>query len=194
MDQTQQYATETLQEMGKRGIDPTPENYSVWYAYVTGANAALRHQVEILASNDQEFDKFRNQSLFEEFILPSMASAAIASAGDDLDNIVYRLSNAVGDVGESADKYGAALAQANDSLGAGGETADIKAIVGSIMAETQAMQERNVALQAELSESTSEIDGLREKLAASKREAETDGLTVAAYPFWSGIPRCVAWV
>ena len=78
MDQTQQYATETLQEMGKRGIDPTPENYSVWYAYVTGANAALRHQVEILASNDQEFDKFRNQSLFEEFILPSMASAAIA--------------------------------------------------------------------------------------------------------------------
>jgi hypothetical protein len=40
---------------------------------VTGANAALRQQIEVLASNDQELDKFRNQSLFEEFILPAMA-------------------------------------------------------------------------------------------------------------------------
>lgn len=175
MQQTQQYATETLQEMEKRAIEPTPENYSVWYAVVTGANAGLRQQVEVMASNDQEFDKFRNQSLFEEYILPTLASGAIASAGDDLDSIVYRLNSTVGEAGESAEKYGAALAEASDSLGAGG--ADVQAIVGSLMAETKAMQERNTALQAELSESTSEIDALREKLEDSKREAETDGLT-----------------
>jgi diguanylate cyclase len=104
-----------------------------------------------------------------------MASAAVAAAGDDLDNIVYRLNSTVGEAGESAEKYGAALAQASNSLGAGG--ADVQAIVGSLMAETQAMQERNAALQFELGESTSEIDSLREKLEDSKREAETDGLT-----------------
>jgi diguanylate cyclase len=175
VQQTQQYATETLQEMEKRAIDPTPENYSVWYAVVTGGNAELRKQVEVMASNDQEFDKFRNQSLFEEYILPDLASGAIASAGDDLESIVYRLNNTVGEAGESAEKYGEALAQASDSLGAGG--ADVQAIVGSLMAETKAMQDRNAALQAELSESTSEIDTLREKLEDSKREAETDGLT-----------------
>ena len=175
MQQIQKYATETLLEMEKRAIDPTPENYSIWYAVVTGGNAELRKQVEIMASNDQEFDKFRNQSLFDEYIMPTMASGALSSAGDDLDNIVYRLNSTVGEAGDSAEKYGAALAQASDSLGAGG--ADVKAIVGSIMAETKAMQDRNAALQAELSESTSEIDALREKLEDSKREAETDGLT-----------------
>jgi diguanylate cyclase len=64
LEQTQQYATEALQEMDKRAIEPTPENYSVWYSFVTGANSDLRQQVEVMASNDQEFDKFRNQSLF----------------------------------------------------------------------------------------------------------------------------------
>jgi len=78
------------------------------------------------------------------------------------------LSNAVGDVGESADKYGAALAQVSDSLGVGGETSNVKAIVGSNTAETRVMQERNVTLQAELSESTSEIDALRELLKTSQ--------------------------
>ena len=107
--------------------------------------------------------------------LRGLAAGAIASAGDDLDNIVYRFNSTVGEAGESAEKYGAALAQASDSLGAGG--ADVQAIVGSLMAETKAMQERNAALQAELMESTSEIDALREKLEDSKREAETDGLT-----------------
>lgn len=175
MVQTQQYGAETLREMDQRSIEPTPENYAVWYAFVTGTNAELRKQVEIMASNDQEFDKFRNQSLFEEYVLPELAAGAIASAGDDLDNIVYRLNSTVGDAGESAEKYGAALAQASDSLGAGG--ADVQAIVGSLMAETKAMQDRNAALQAELMESTSEIDALREKLEDSKREAETDGLT-----------------
>ena len=175
MQQTQQYATETLLEMEKRAIEPTPENYSVWYAVVTGANADLRRQVEVMASNDQEFDKFRNQSLFDEYVLPTLAAGAIASAGDDLDNIVYRLNNTVGEAGESAEKYGEALAHASNRLGAGG--ADVEAIVGSLIAETTAMQERNTALQAELSESTSEIDTLREKLEDSKREAETDGLT-----------------
>jgi diguanylate cyclase len=178
VQQTQQYAAETMREMESRTIDPTPENYSVWYAVVTGANAELRKQVEIMASNDQEFDKFRNQSLFEEYVLPTLASGAIASAGDDLEDIVYRLNNTVGEAGESAEKYGAALAQASDSLGAGG--ADVQAIVGSLMAETKSMQDRNTALQAELSESTSEIDSLREKLEESKREAETDGLTSIA--------------
>ncbi len=175
MQQAQEYGAETLREMQKRSIEPTPENYSVWYAFVTGTNAELRRQVEIMASNDQEFDKFRNQSLFEEYILPGLASGAIASAGDDLDSIVYRLNATVGEAGESAEKYGAALAMANDSLGARG--ADVKSIVASLMAETKAMQERNMALQAELKESTSEIDTLREKLEDSKREAETDGLT-----------------
>jgi diguanylate cyclase len=123
--------------MEQRSIEPTPENYAVWYSFVTGTNAELRKQVEIMASNDQEFDKFRNQSLFEEYVLPDMAAGAIASAGDDLDNIVYRLNSTVGEAGESAEKYGAALAQASDSLGAGG--ADVQAIVGSLMAETKAM-------------------------------------------------------
>ncbi len=129
---------------------------------MTVTNAELRKQVEIMASNDQEFDKFRNQSLFEEYVLPVLASGASASAGDDLDNIVYRLTTTVGEAGESAEKYGAALALANDSLGARG--ADVKAIVASLMAETKAMQARNAALQAELRESTSEIGTLREKL------------------------------
>ena len=175
MQQTHQYGTETLAAMEQRSIEPTPENYAVWYSFVTGTNAELRKQVEIMASNDQEFDKFRNQSLFEDYVLPDMAAGAIASAGDDLDNIVYRLNSTVGEAGESAEKYGAALAQASDSLGAGG--ADVQAIVGSLMAETKAMQDRNAALQAELMESTSEIDALREKPEDSKREAETDGLT-----------------
>lgn len=178
VERARNYASETLREMETRGVAATPENYSVWYAFVTGANAELRRQVEVMVSNDQEFDQFRNQSLFEEYVLPTMASSAIASASDDLDSIVYRMSATVGDAGESAEKYGAALEQASDSLGAGG--ADIPAIVGSLIAETKAMQEKNAALQDELRESTNEIDGLREKLENSKREAETDGLTQIA--------------
>ena len=177
IERAKSYASETLQEMETRGVAPTPENYSVWYAFVTGSNAALRRQVEVLVSNEQEFDQFRNKSLFEEYVLPTVASAAIASASDDLDSIVYRMSTTLGDAGESAERYGAALEQASDSLGAGGGTADVQAIVGSLIAETTAMQEKNAMLQNELQESTDEIDGLRQKLEDSKREAETDGLT-----------------
>lgn len=177
VEQAMRYASEVLTLMSRRGVPPTPENYAVWYAYVTGTNGDLRRQVDLLIENDQEFDRFRSQSLFQDYVLPTMASSAIGGAADDLDSIVYRLTGMVGEAGEDAARYGEALTNATTNLDTAKGVAGIQSVVASLMAETKAIQEKNQSLQDRLQESADEIDGLRQKLEDSRREAETDGLT-----------------
>jgi diguanylate cyclase len=179
LDQARDYAAQAQAEMARRSIPATPENYAVWYSFVAGTNGDLRRHIETLAENHQEFDEFRSQWLFDEFVLPTMASAAIAHAGESLDGIIYGLTGVVSGAGEDAARYGEALESASGDLLAGHEQGPgvLKDIVRTLLDETRAMQDRNQALQERLQESSDEVEALRQKLEDSRREAETDGLT-----------------
>src|SRR3546814_20606101 len=50
------------------GIPPRPENFSVWYAHVSGAVPDLSRRIDDLLAAGQPFDDERNRELYALFV------------------------------------------------------------------------------------------------------------------------------
>jgi diguanylate cyclase len=83
----------------------------------------------------------------------------------------------VQEAGDGNAEYGQALETFSGQLQEGKSAADMRGLVGAILAETKKMSERNDNLQSELIASTKEVTELRETINNARREALTDGLT-----------------
>lgn len=171
-------AETALRHMAVLGIAPTPENFSVWYAFAERRDPHLCRTIEILMDNGQEFDEVRCADLHARFVLPTYRTTAVHTMADDLDAVAGRLSTTVGVVGDDARRYGVALSGVADVLGSvGGDEGGVREIVSGLVRETRAMEAHNARLRQRLEESSGEIARLRESLEETRREASTDGLT-----------------
>jgi diguanylate cyclase len=177
VSKARQAAEEAFALMVERDIPPTPENFAIWFKFSDKSDDGLVRALDILISNEQYFDQFRNLSLFEEFILPKMAAAAIGAVAHDLDGAAGSLTQAITVAGRSADEYGLALDQAESQLSLETGPTSLSAVVESLQLDTRQMQEHNHNLQRDLVSSRGVIAELHERLAESIKEAETDGLT-----------------
>ncbi len=175
IEQSGAYGVEALTEMKKRDIAAIPENYAVWYTYVTGSDSELRRTVDTLTGNRQEFDPFRLKALFDDHVLPKMAADAIGAAGEELTSIADQLGDAIGSANANVQSYGETLATASNEL-EGGQS-DVANVVSGLIQSTKNMQEKNEELQSQIEEASSEIETLRAKLEEARRESDTDGLT-----------------
>jgi diguanylate cyclase len=52
-DKVAEYMRLALPLMTKKGVPMTPENYTVWYEYVSGKNAALSAKIDEYLLNDE---------------------------------------------------------------------------------------------------------------------------------------------
>lgn len=176
LDHAREMAEAAMRHMAVLGIPPTPENFAVWCAYAGRTDPHLCRTIDILIDNGQEFDAVRNAELHARFVLPTYRSSAVDTVADDLHAVAGRLSTTVGDVGDGARRYGAALSDATDALHQSGD-GEVRTLVDGLLQETRVMEARNARLRERLEESSSEIARLRESLEETRREASTDGLT-----------------
>ena len=177
LEETRDLADRAVDQMNRHKVPLTPENYAIWFAYVTGDVDHLRQTVDILVSNGQEFDEVRCAELFERFILPNYRHRAIGDVAEGLGDLASDLSRTLGEAGEGAGQFGKALSSAQDALEAADGSGALQNLVDSLQRETDAARERNDKLQSELQSTTDEVQALREKLEESRKEATTDGLT-----------------
>ncbi|NQW10601.1 MAG: GGDEF domain-containing protein [Alphaproteobacteria bacterium] len=179
LDQVKAHAEAAWTLMARHKVPPTAANYAVWYDYVSGANEALRRSLDVLISNRRPLDESLCADLFERFILPTWRSDAIEGVATGLGELTQGVSQALGEAGAGLGRYGAALDRASTALDGATDTVAIE-LVGVLKRETEEFNRRNAALQAKLDFSANEIKALRDRLAETRREAMTDGLTGVA--------------
>ena len=62
-----QYSSEAMRLMAQYKIPATPQNFAVWYAYVSDNGPDLKRAVDVLISNKQEFNEEQNAELFDKY-------------------------------------------------------------------------------------------------------------------------------
>jgi len=176
-DQAKTIADAALAQMQGHGIPPTPQNFVVWYHYISGQNRQLKQMLDTLISNKKKFTIKLNEELFEQFFGQTLEAKAVRNASERLQETMAQLVATLGDAGAETKSYGASLQSLSGQLANHGANDALQSAFQSIVAETSAMEARNSALEVQLQSSSEQIAKLEKNLENVRREAMTDVLT-----------------
>lgn len=176
-DKAMAIAGQSMARMAQDGVPPTPENFALWYAHYSGRAPELSRTMEVLAEKGQDFTPARVVELHDRFIGSRRETEAVRAAGETVQLALSRLVSLIESHGDGTSRYGEALQDFSGRLESGLGIDQLRALLGTVVAETRGMMEQNRALQTQLSSSGEQLAELRRNLDSVRRQAITDGLT-----------------
>ena len=173
-------ARAALGMMERHKVPPTPENFSIWYAFVAGRNPELTAVIDAVLAEGKKFTQKLNDELYERFAVFAQDKAELREVGLRVEEAVGRVLEYLSNAAQGTTDYGTALEIFSGRLSGGPAPDHLTEAVGTIMAETKAMADINQQLVRSLEMSSTEVARLRNELDDLKREASTDALTQVA--------------
>lgn len=176
-DRARSFANQALDAMAKRRIPPTPQNFSVWFAYITGNYPELSRAVEILDSNKAEYTPERNAELYERLIGDTRSANELREAGERISAAVTTVLGLIQRAGLGTRQYGEKLDQVSEAIEKPLDAASLKSIVERILGDTQRIIEHNDEVSGKLAAASHEVEVLRRQVEDARRETLVDTLT-----------------
>jgi len=170
-------AMRALEAMEAAKVWPTPLNYELWLYVVTDPECALGAEITRLISEGHSITEDISEDLAAIYLPKARLNEQIRDAGDQLTKELAAVSAAIGKAQKSNVTYGATLAQANQALSVADSVPAVKKLVNTLAGATDKIQKENAVLEKRLSDSTAEVDRLKEHLEQVRRDAATDALT-----------------
>lgn len=170
-------AERALTEMLAEGVPPNPQNYAIWFEYLTGRNPALVRYIDKAREKKLKLTADRHRDIFERFFSLGPDGGAPEGWSKQIEVAAGRIIEALTAAGEGTQKYGAALATFTGNLNSAESKADIAAVITGILKETKVIDGEIRSLQTQIEDSHSEVSELRRQLAVAQREVITDRLT-----------------
>ncbi|MEQ1773737.1 MAG: GGDEF domain-containing protein [Burkholderiales bacterium] len=162
--------------MAKQAAGFNPISYAVCYEYAAGINLPLKSEIDKITDSGQLLDDHRIWSLYEKYIAKRDDDAS-ANLRAELERMLHDLSLTTTTTGEHVTAYSKSLDGFGDQLKPGIDPEQLKVAVAAMIENTEQMRIRAKALEAQLQESSHEVEVLRTKLARATGDALTDPLT-----------------
>jgi diguanylate cyclase len=161
--------------MAKHAVPPTPDNYAVWYQYVTGENPALKAEMDMMIAQGQRFTEERSAGLFQRHVQGVSVTNAEASGriGDILANLLADLAQLSEETGGYDSRLQTHLERAKQCDNA----QDLEALLEVLADETRQMRRSTRALREDFEMRSLEMQELQNELRQVKRAAISDPLT-----------------
>jgi len=166
--------------MERHKVPPHPENFVIWYTYVSGRNAELSAAIDAILTAGSGFSAAVNDDLYERFSVFAPGRDELKAIGDRVEAAVGKVLDYLSQAGRGTASYGEALESFSDRLAEDSSPAHLAEAIGQILVETRTMSDLNRHLEQRLDFSTREISQLRHALDSLEREAATDALTQIA--------------
>ena len=174
---TTAYAAAAMKDLVRLEIDPTPENYTVWYHYHSKSEPKLTQIIDTLTSNKQKFSSERCAELYRQFFAENSDRAKVTVATGRIAIELRDLIEQLGLAGDEAANYGVALESFRGELAASDQAAGLANVVTSMLNATRDMEIKNRELEEKLTASSHQIGDLKGELDHMTRAALTDALT-----------------
>jgi diguanylate cyclase len=181
--------------MSRQAAGLHPVSYAVWFDYVAQTNPPLRAAIDEHLARVGSLDEFATQALFVRHVAdvdPDTAQRVV----DNMQRVLGSIGESVASAGAHATRYGASLAQLAGAL-ARGDTAmgmegdagvpgiarngpaprQLADVVAEVIADTGTMRSQIGGLQQRLADSRREIERLRDEVRRARDEALLDSLT-----------------
>lgn len=175
-DRANEYAQLALSMMEDREIPPSPQNFTVWYHYFSGADPELKQTLNGLLDGDTPFTEDRNASVFARFFSDA-ENAPLCAIAQQMEAELGRMLAAIDQAGEGAAAYGKSLESAAGALAGGMPSERLTQLIAHLLNETRVVVEQGRQLEQKLQDSAKEIQELQGKLESSRKEALVDALT-----------------
>lgn len=179
LDQSHALLRRALPLMSRQGVPTTPQNYAVWFAYVSGRSPALCAEIDQRIADGLPFTVDVCRQLYVRYALlddaPAREELLAADVGRVLEDATERMSG----LGEELGHYGSVLAGAGDRLGAALPPERLRTLVGELVTETEQAKARTRAVEDALGQMAREMSELRREVDRLSEASETDSLTGA---------------
>ena len=176
-DREQGFAKAALDLMGECNVISTPENFELFYAFVSGESPAITQIMGAAIAAKKVFTPELLQDLRMRCLSGARAALAMEAVGSSMgamiDDVLAKLETASRDTVD----YKNTLSAASGELGGERSPADLRKLVEGLIAATREMEQRTKSLEGELQASSAQVSELRDKLDNVRRESLTDPLT-----------------
>lgn len=172
-----------MARLAELGIAPNPENFMVWYTYLSGKDPDFNHIIDRLLDAGDDFSPECCSSLYARCVAFNATNAendrdaALMSVSSDIEHSVESVMGALEQAGADARRYGEALADADDVLSGADAAEQVRNVVSDLVSETHRIAAQNQKVNERLEQSNREIADLQIRLAEIQTEAMSDALT-----------------
>lgn len=171
------FAKQAIELMENHEVPAAPQNYTVWYNYVSERYPDLKKELDRMIADQQGFSGNLNAELYETFIGHARDSALVQETGEKMhfqaQAILTAIAGASGEIEGVSSSIKSNLNDFSDASGVGG----IEVFIQSMIMETKRFQKTNEELQKRLEQSAEEIEFLQHNLVKAEKESYTDSLT-----------------
>ena len=173
-----EYATELAGRasrlMAQHGVAPTPNNFAVWFSYSRGTVPELKQTIDILVAGKKRFDTTTSRELFSTYLAPDSAREVVGDVPEQLKAVMTEakrfVAEAIADNRTQIEAIGDVAERAEGGI-------DPRSLVECLMDELTKAATRATKLEINLSETSRELDTIRESLNKAEQRANTDILT-----------------
>ncbi len=176
-EQAADFAARALDEMRRRAIPPTPNNFAVWYMHVSARMPVLSQALQNLDDAGRPFSERDNADLHGRFFTADAEEAAISDTAAKLNAEMTHVIGHISTAGEDAGSYGLELGKAIESMVTGESSEDLNLALASVLTTTKSMEMKNRALEEKLRHSAAEVTRLRSDMESLREDALLDPLT-----------------
>ncbi len=175
-EEIHRYVRIALPLMSKHGIPITPNNYSVWYKYVSKADYELTRAIDVMLDKREKFSEEINNELYAKFC-GEKKDNELRKIREDLQKILVVVFKQVTELTGQADEYEEFVSESIGLLSEEAPVQEIKSVIGKILDKTKTLGKYGKNLQSQLRETTSAMEMLRKDFERVKTESLVDFLT-----------------
>jgi diguanylate cyclase len=177
IEQARRLADAALAAMARRQIAPSPNHYLIWYSHCSGCYPELSERLRRIENEGEPFTEARLAELHERFFGTGRQVRLLDQTCERIESTMTDLLAIVGGMSHETTTYGARLETLSNELDDAKPAPDLQALVGEIVDATRNMLAYARRVEAEMANSSQQVEGLRADLAHAQHEANTDSLT-----------------
>lgn len=166
----------TLPLMTQHGIPATPENYCIWYHYITGDKPNLNARIDQLLAQEQAFTEELNNQLYQQYF-SGFELDRMEQIRHEIQSTLTETANSLGATGTKASNFGKVLEKLSAFDDKTKLSEDFIQMTAVVFEETRQIKESFEKMKIDFNTRTQEMDQLRAELEAMRQKAEKDALT-----------------
>ena len=172
-----EHARIALAALTKRRIPLTPENYYVWYVYLTGSNEELTAEIDRIVASGDPFTKRLNRQLYDKYFGKQKEAEATERIHDQTQIILKNILEGVLNTHGHASDYGSKLDEYSHKLEEATKLSQVQHIIENLIEDTAEMARSSQHLEQQLKQATAQTENLHRQLEKTEIEALIDALT-----------------
>lgn len=166
-----------LSMMHSHHVQPTPENYAIWYYYAISEHKGLVKEVDTIINDRIGFSDDTSRYLYQKYIASDPSHRSADQSATDANKLLGEVLRIVNEFRSETTSYNQNVDGYLSKVSADVPDAGVKNVLREIITATASLRESGASLNKKLEESQQEINSLRKNLEKVTTEAQRDFLT-----------------